>query len=100
MGMAGRDSAARTGADMAGEAGVRGTVDAAEVARFERIARTWWDPDGAMKTLHKFNPVRLAFIRDQVCEARGRDPRGAAPLGGLRLLDVGCGGGLLCEPLS
>jgi 2-polyprenyl-6-hydroxyphenyl methylase/3-demethylubiquinone-9 3-methyltransferase len=77
-----------------------GTVDASEVARFERIARTWWDPDGAMKTLHKFNPVRLAFIRDRICEALDRDPRSAAPLAGLSLLDVGCGGGLLCEPLA
>jgi 2-polyprenyl-6-hydroxyphenyl methylase/3-demethylubiquinone-9 3-methyltransferase len=77
-----------------------GTVDASEVARFERIARTWWDADGPMRTLHRFNPVRLAFIRDRVCEALGRDPRGAAPLGGLTLLDVGCGGGLLCEPLA
>jgi 2-polyprenyl-6-hydroxyphenyl methylase/3-demethylubiquinone-9 3-methyltransferase len=77
-----------------------GTIDPAEVARFERIARTWWDPDGAMKTLHKFNPVRLAFIRDRVCEELGRDPRSAAPLAGLSLLDVGCGGGLLCEPLA
>lgn len=78
----------------------RDTVDPAEVARFERIARTWWDPDGAMKTLHKFNPVRLAYIRDHVCEALGRDPRSRSPLGGLRLLDVGCGGGLLSEPLA
>lgn len=83
----------------AAEAG-RSTVDAAEVARFDRIARTWWDPHGPMKTLHRFNPVRLAFVRDRICEALGRDARGAAPLAGLSLLDVGCGGGLLCEPLA
>ena len=82
------------------DSGQGGTVDPAEVARFERIARTWWDPDGAMKTLHRFNPVRLAYIRDHVCEALSRDPRSGAPLGGLSLLDVGCGGGLLSEPLA
>lgn len=78
----------------------RGTIDPAEVARFERIARTWWDPDGAMKTLHRFNPVRLAYIRDEIADALGRDTRSGAPLAGLTLLDVGCGGGLLCEPLA
>jgi 2-polyprenyl-6-hydroxyphenyl methylase / 3-demethylubiquinone-9 3-methyltransferase len=78
----------------------RGTIDPAEVARFERIARTWWDPDGSMKTLHRFNPVRLAFIRDEIADALGRERRSGSPLQGLSLLDVGCGGGLLCEPLA
>ncbi len=77
-----------------------GTVDAGEVARFERIARTWWDPEGAMKTLHRFNPVRLAYIRDAAAAHFGREPRGGKPLAGLSVLDVGCGGGLLCEPLT
>jgi len=77
-----------------------GTVDAGEVARFERIARTWWDPEGAMKTLHRFNPVRLAYIRDAAAAHYGREPRGGKPLAGLSVLDVGCGGGLLCEPLT
>lgn len=75
-------------------------VDPEEVARFERIAATWWDPKGPMRTLHKFNPVRLSYIRDRVCEQFDRDPRGPAPLDGLTLLDVGCGGGLLTEPLA
>lgn len=75
-------------------------VDAGEVARFERIAKTWWDPAGPMRTLHKFNPVRLSYIRDHVADHFGRDPRGPAPLDGLSLLDVGCGGGLLTEPLA
>lgn len=75
-------------------------VDPDEVARFERIARTWWDPTGPMRTLHKFNPVRLSFIRDHVARHFGRDARGGAPLEGLTLLDVGCGGGLLTEPLA
>ncbi len=77
-----------------------GTVDPAEVARFERIARTWWDPDGAMKTLHRFNPVRIGFVRDRAAERWDRDVRGGRPLAGLTVLDVGCGGGLLCEPLA
>ncbi|WP_029032785.1 bifunctional 2-polyprenyl-6-hydroxyphenol methylase/3-demethylubiquinol 3-O-methyltransferase UbiG [Salinarimonas rosea] len=75
-------------------------VDPQEVARFEKIARTWWDPKGPMRTLHKFNPVRLAYIRDHVAAHFGRDPKDGAPLDGLTLLDVGCGGGLLTEPLA
>ena len=76
------------------------TIDPAEVARFERIAETWWDPKGPMGTLHKFNPVRLAYVRDEACRRFGRDPKGVRPLEGLRLLDVGCGGGVLSEPLA
>ena len=57
-----------------------GTVDPAEVARFERIARTWWDPDGAMKTLHRFNPVRIGFVRDRAAGRWDRDVRGGRPL--------------------
>ncbi len=78
----------------------RGSVDPAEVARFEKIARTWWDPTGPMRTLHKFNPVRLAYIRDQAARHFGRDPLSGSPLDGLSLIDVGCGGGVLSEPLS
>ena len=80
--------------------GASTTIDPAEVARFEAIARTWWDPAGPMRTLHKFNPVRLAYIRDRVCRRFGRDPRSAASLQGLSLVDVGCGGGILSEPLA
>ena len=76
------------------------TIDPAEVARFERIAETWWDPKGPMKVLHKFNPVRLAYIRDEACRRFGRDPRSARSLEGLTILDVGCGGGVLSEPLA
>jgi 2-polyprenyl-6-hydroxyphenyl methylase/3-demethylubiquinone-9 3-methyltransferase len=76
------------------------TIDPAEVARFERIAETWWDPKGPMGTLHKFNPVRLAFIRDEACRRFGRDPRSPRSLEGLAILDVGCGGGVLSEPLA
>ena len=80
--------------------GASTTIDPAEVARFERIAETWWDPKGPMKVLHKFNPVRLAYIRDEACRRFGRDPRSARSLDGLTILDVGCGGGVLSEPLA
>ncbi|MGO4706981.1 bifunctional 2-polyprenyl-6-hydroxyphenol methylase/3-demethylubiquinol 3-O-methyltransferase UbiG [Microvirga sp. 2MCAF38] len=76
------------------------TIDPEEVARFESIAETWWDPKGAMKVLHRFNPVRLAYIRDEACRRFGRDPRSARSLEGLTILDVGCGGGVLSEPLA
>ena len=76
------------------------TIDPAEVARFEGIAETWWDPNGPMKVLHRFNPVRLAYIRDEACRRFGRDPRSARSLEGLTILDVGCGGGVLSEPLA
>lgn len=76
------------------------SVDAAEIEKFSRLAATWWDPDGDFKPLHRMNPVRLDFIRDSVCAQFGRDPRAMRPLDGLRVLDVGCGGGLLCEPMA
>ena len=75
------------------------TVDPAEVARFDAIARTWWDPKGPMAVLHKFNPVRLGFIRDQCLARFGRDGSSRRPFEGLKLLDIGCGGGLLSEPM-
>ncbi|MBM6579749.1 bifunctional 2-polyprenyl-6-hydroxyphenol methylase/3-demethylubiquinol 3-O-methyltransferase UbiG [Microvirga sp. BT689] len=76
------------------------TIDPAEVARFDKIAETWWDPKGPMKVLHKFNPVRLGYIRDEACRRFGRDPRSARSLEGIAILDVGCGGGVLSEPLA
>ena len=76
------------------------TVDAAEVERFSKLAATWWDPRGPMAPLHKFNPVRLAYIRDQAALHFQRDPRRLACLDELRILDIGCGGGLLSEPLA
>lgn len=78
----------------------RSTVDSEEVARFNALAESWWDPQGKFRPLHKLNPTRLAYIRDQVAAHFGRDPVGPAPLSGLRVLDVGCGGGLLSEPLA
>ena len=76
------------------------SIDSAEIAKFEAMAEEWWDPDGKFKPLHKFNPVRIAYIRDRVCAHFDRDPLSPAPLEGLRILDIGCGGGLLCEPLA
>lgn len=78
----------------------RSTIDQAEVDRFSAMAAEWWDPRGKFKPLHKFNPVRLAYIRDRVSANFGRDPKGPKPLEGLRLLDIGCGGGLLSEPMA
>jgi 2-polyprenyl-6-hydroxyphenyl methylase / 3-demethylubiquinone-9 3-methyltransferase len=76
------------------------TVDQDEVARFSRLAGTWWDPRGPMAALHKFNPVRLAYIRDHAAMRFGRDPRSLESLAGLRFLDIGCGAGILAEPLA
>ena len=76
------------------------SIDPKEVEQFSRIAAEWWDPKGKFAPLHKFNPVRLSFIRDQVQARFGRDPKAIRPFEGLRLLDIGCGGGLLCEPMT
>jgi 2-polyprenyl-6-hydroxyphenyl methylase/3-demethylubiquinone-9 3-methyltransferase len=78
----------------------RTTIDQAEVERFSAMAAEWWNPSGKFRPLHKFNPVRLAYIRDQVAARFGRDPHAAKPFDGLRILDIGCGGGLLCEPMA
>jgi 2-polyprenyl-6-hydroxyphenyl methylase/3-demethylubiquinone-9 3-methyltransferase len=70
------------------------------VARFSAQAALWWDPNGPFKPLHKFNPIRISVIRDWLCQHFGRDPKSLTPLSGLRLLDLGCGGGLVAEPLA
>jgi 2-polyprenyl-6-hydroxyphenyl methylase/3-demethylubiquinone-9 3-methyltransferase len=77
-----------------------GTVDTAEVARFSRHAADWWDARGPMAALHKLNPLRLAYIRDQAAARFNRDPKKLDCLAGLRMLDIGCGGGILSEPLA
>lgn len=76
------------------------TTDPREVERFAELAGRWWDPEGPMRPLHLLNPVRIAWIRDRVCGQFGRDPRAPRPFSGLRMLDVGCGAGLLAEPLA
>jgi 2-polyprenyl-6-hydroxyphenyl methylase / 3-demethylubiquinone-9 3-methyltransferase len=76
------------------------SVDADEVAKFSAMAADWWNPTGKFKPLHRFNPVRLKFIRD-TAEAHFGIPTGKLkPLADLRLLDIGCGGGLVCEPMA
>ena len=80
--------------------GARSSIDPQEVARFSALAAEWWDPKGKFAVLHKFNPVRLGYIRERLSGHFGRDPRLARPFEGLRLLDIGCGGGLLSEPMA
>jgi 2-polyprenyl-6-hydroxyphenyl methylase/3-demethylubiquinone-9 3-methyltransferase len=74
------------------------TVDPAEIAKFEAMAAEWWDLDGKFKPLHMMNPVRLDYITRQIAAEFGRDLNGPTPFKGLRIADIGCGGGLLCEP--
>jgi 2-polyprenyl-6-hydroxyphenyl methylase/3-demethylubiquinone-9 3-methyltransferase len=76
------------------------TVDDAEVAKFEAMAAEWWDPEGKFKPLHMLNPTRLDYITSQIAAEFGRDLKGEAPFAGLRILDIGCGGGLLSEPMA
>nr|WP_321506765.1 bifunctional 2-polyprenyl-6-hydroxyphenol methylase/3-demethylubiquinol 3-O-methyltransferase UbiG [uncultured Celeribacter sp.] len=77
-----------------------GTIDPAEVAKFEAMAAEWWDLEGKFKPLHMMNPVRLDYITTQIAAEFGRDLAAEAPFKGLRLLDIGCGGGLLSEPMA
>jgi len=76
------------------------SIDPAEVAKFSAMAAEWWDPAGKFAPLHKFNPVRLGFIRAETAAHFGRDSRSLRPFEGLSLLDIGCGGGLLSEPMA
>lgn len=76
------------------------TVDAEEIAHFDALAADWWNPDGPSKPLFALNPARLTYIRDQLVQHFGRDMGSLTPLAGLRLLDLGCGGGLVSEPLA
>ncbi|TRW99702.1 bifunctional 2-polyprenyl-6-hydroxyphenol methylase/3-demethylubiquinol 3-O-methyltransferase UbiG [Paracoccus sp. M683] len=76
------------------------SVDAAELAKFEAMAAEWWDPNGKFKPLHMLNPTRLDYVVSRIAAQFGRDPRAPRPFEGLRLLDIGCGGGLLSEPMA
>lgn len=76
------------------------TIDAGEIQKFEKMAAEWWDPEGKFKPLHMLNPCRLDYITRQIASEFNRDLKGDAPFRGLRILDIGCGGGLLSEPMA
>ena len=76
------------------------SLDPAEIERFERLASTWWDPEGPMRALHAMNPARLSWIRREASRHFGLDPSERRIFAGHGVLDIGCGGGLLCEPLA
>ncbi|ARJ69354.1 bifunctional 2-polyprenyl-6-hydroxyphenol methylase/3-demethylubiquinol 3-O-methyltransferase UbiG [Paracoccus contaminans] len=78
----------------------RSSIDDAEVAKFQAMAAEWWDPAGKFRPLHMLNPVRLDYIAAQIAAEFGRDRRSLRPFEGLRLLDIGCGGGLVAEPMA
>lgn len=83
----------------AGDRACAASVDAAEIARFAALAERWWDPAGPFRPLHTLNPVRIAWVRDALAADGRRDAAALRPLAGLGLLDAGCGGGLLAEPM-
>lgn len=78
----------------------RNTIDKSEVAKFEAMSAEWWDPTGKFKPLHMLNPTRLKYIVDKIAAEFGRERNSLKPFAGLRLLDIGCGGGLLSEPMA
>ena len=87
-------------AEPQGTQGTERTLDAAEVERFERLSKAWWDPTGKFRPLHQIGPARLSFIRDELTRHFRLPAGGAQPFNGLKILDVGCGGGLISEPLT
>jgi 2-polyprenyl-6-hydroxyphenyl methylase / 3-demethylubiquinone-9 3-methyltransferase len=86
--------------DTTGTPSTPGNLDAAEVARFQALAKAWWDPVGKFRPLHQIGPARLTFVRDEIKRHFGREGDGLRPLKDLRIIDVGCGGGLMSEPLA
>jgi 2-polyprenyl-6-hydroxyphenyl methylase / 3-demethylubiquinone-9 3-methyltransferase len=83
-----------------GAASAAASIDPREIERFSALAEAWWDPKGEFRPLHKLNPVRLAYVIDRAAARFGRDKKAPSPLAGLDILDIGCGGGLLAEPLA
>jgi 2-polyprenyl-6-hydroxyphenyl methylase / 3-demethylubiquinone-9 3-methyltransferase len=86
--------------DQLAQAHMSSTLDREEIAKFAKQAGAWWDYDGPHRQLHRINPVRLTYIRDQLCRRFSRDPKAASSLSELTLLDIGCGGGIVSEPLA
>ncbi len=78
----------------------RSSIDPAEIAKFQAMAAEWWDPAGKFRPLHMLNPVRLDYVTNQIAAEFSRDLRGPRPFDGLRVLDIGCGGGLIAEPMA
>ena len=76
------------------------TVDKIEIEKFSKLAKDWWNPNGKFKPLHLFNPARISFIKDKLISHFNLNPNSEKPLNKLKILDIGCGGGLLCEPLT
>ena len=76
------------------------TVDKKEIEKFSALSKDWWNPNGKFKPLHLFNPTRISFIKDKLITHFNLDPNSKEPLKNLKILDIGCGGGLLCEPLK
>lgn len=74
------------------------TIDNQEISKFEKMANEWWNPSGKFKPLHKFNPIRLSFMRSKICQYFNLDDKSLQPLTNLKILDIGCGGGLISEP--
>src|SRR5512142_530613 len=89
------DTPKASGTDQFGD-----TVDREDVDRFAAQSASWWDPEGSFRPLHRLNPTRLQFARRELLASFGRDARGLRPFEGLRLLDIGCGGGLMAEPMA
>ena len=85
---------------MTGQTQSSSTVDPSEIAKFTAMADDWWDPQGKFKPLHRLNRARLSYLRDVICQRFGRESKASRPLDGLRLLDLGCGGGLISEPMT
>jgi 2-polyprenyl-6-hydroxyphenyl methylase/3-demethylubiquinone-9 3-methyltransferase len=76
------------------------TIDKTEIEKFSKLAKDWWNPNGKFKPLHLFNPTRIKFIKEKLISYFKLDPNSPQPLKKLKILDIGCGGGLLCEPLN
>lgn len=82
------------------ETAAQSSIDPAEVAKFQAMAAEWWDPNGKFKPLHMLNPTRLDYVASQIAAQFGRDRTGTEPFAGLSILDIGCGGGLIAEPMA